>query len=283
VTEFVFRLHEVGPQVTGGIIAWPADRAEAVLDAFRRTTETAPRELTLVALRRNAPPAPWLPAEAHGKPMVAVVVCHSGPPEQAASDLERLRAVATPLADVVQPREYVALQALLDATQPRGMHYYWKSEFVSELSDGLLEAYHAQFAGLTAPANQIVLFQLAGALNEQAEDDGAVGNREAAFACVVQSMAKGDDPSVVTANRDWVRGAWEALKPFSTGGNYVNFQTDDEPDVRTAESYRSNLERLERVKGDYDPSNLFRVCRNIRPAGEASRAGEAPVASSASG
>jgi FAD/FMN-containing dehydrogenase len=281
VTEFVFRLHEVGPQVTGGIIAWSADRAGDVLDAFRRTAETAPRELTLVALRRNAPPAPWLPADAHGKPMVGVVVCHSGPPEQAESDLARLRAVATPLADIVQPRDYVAQQALLDATQPRGMHYYWKSEFMPQLTDGLLDAYHAQFAGMTAPANQIVLFQLDGAINEHAEDDGAVGNRDAAFACVVQSMAKGDDPSVVAANRDWVRGAWQALKPFSTGGNYVNFQTEDEPDDRTAESYRSNLERLERVKAEFDPANLFRVCRNIRPAGDPSRSGDA-VASSAS-
>ena len=265
VTEFVFRLHDVGPEVTGGIIAWPADQAVEVLEAFRDATATSPRELTLVALRRNAPPAPWLPAEAHGNPMVAIVVCHSGPLEQAASDLASIRGVGRPWADIVQPREYVAQQSLLDATQPRGMHYYWKSEFLPGLTDGLLETYHAQFEGLAAPANQIVLFQLDGALNEHAEDDGAVGNRDAAFACVTQSMSKGDDPAVVAANRDWVRAAWQAMKPYSTGGNYVNFQTEDEPEARTAESYRSNFDRLRKLKAEYDPANQFRVSRNIRP------------------
>jgi FAD/FMN-containing dehydrogenase len=265
VTEFTFRLHEVGPQVTGGIIAWPADRAVDVLDAFRAATASAPRHLTLVALRRNAPPAPWLPAEAHGNPMVAIVVCHTGPPEEVESDLAELRAVGRPWADIVQVREYTALQSLLDATQPRGMHYYWKSEFVPALRDELVETYHAQFEGLTAPANQIVLFQVDGALNEHPEDDGAVGNRDAAFACVVQSMSKGDDASVVAANREWVRNAWQSLKPYSTGGNYINFQTEDEPEDRTAECYRSNFERLQRIKAEVDPENLFRVNRNIRP------------------
>ena len=109
-----------------------------------------------------------------------------------------------------------------------------------------------------------MLFHLAGAINEHAEDDGAVGNRDAQHACVIQAMwpegaAAGDD------FRDWVRTAWRALKPFSTGGNYVNFQTEDEGDERTADSYRDNHRRLEKVKTNYDPTNLFRVNRNIRP------------------
>ncbi|MGH2474531.1 MAG: FAD-binding oxidoreductase, partial [Candidatus Limnocylindrales bacterium] len=91
VTEFVFRLHEVGPQVTAGIIAWPATEADGVLDVFRRVTESSPRELTTVVLRRNAPPAPWLPAEAHGTPIIAIVVCHSGDLEQAQSDLAPIK------------------------------------------------------------------------------------------------------------------------------------------------------------------------------------------------
>lgn len=127
-----------------------------------------------------------------------------------------------------------------------------------------IDTYNAQFIDLKAPANQIVLFHLAGALNEHPEDDGAMGNREAAFACVIQSMW-GPDSGAGDANREWVRSAWQALKPYSTGGNYVNFQTDDEADERTVESYRNNYERLGSVKATYDPSNLFRVNRNIRP------------------
>src|SRR6185503_16391409 len=120
VTEFTFRLHEVGPQITGGVIAWPAAEAERVLDAFRRVTESAPRELTLAAIRRNAPPAPWLPESAHGKPVVMIVVCHSGDPAQAAADLEPITSLGEPLANLVQVKEYAAQQTLLDATQPKG-------------------------------------------------------------------------------------------------------------------------------------------------------------------
>ena len=262
VTEFTFRLHEIDPQITGGVIAWRADHAQEVLQVFRATTERASRNLTLAAVRRNAPPAPWLPADAHGQPIVMVVVCHSGTPEEAESELAELRGVGTPLADLIVRKPYVDQQKLLDATQPKGMHYYWKSEFVPGVSDELLETYHAQFIGQKAPANQAVLFHLAGALNEHAEDDGAVGNRGAAFVCVVQSMAAPD--VTPDENRAWVRSAWEALRRFSTGGNYVNFQTDDEPDARTAASYGANYERLLAAKRRYDPTNLFRVNRNIR-------------------
>jgi len=264
VTEFVLRLHAVGPQVTAGIIAWPASEAEAVLQLYRRTVESSPRELTTVVLRRNAPPAPWLPEAAHGTPIIAMSVCHSGSLEEAQEDLAAIKSHGQPLADLIQVKDYVAQQTMLDATQPKGMHYYWKSEFLPGLSDDLFATYNAQFSELKAPANQIVLFQLDGALNEHPEDDGAMGNREAAFACVIQAMAR-PDSGADDANREWVRSAWQALKPYSTGGNYVNFQTEDEADERTVESYRYNYQRLATIKAKYDPSNLFRVNRNIRP------------------
>jgi len=263
VTEFVYRLHEVGPQVTAGLIAWTGDRAREVLDTFHQVTDSAPRELTLVAVRRNAPPSPWVPPELHGTPIVIIVACHSGSPEQAEADLAPLRALGDPVADLIAVKDYAVHQTLLDATMPKGNHYYWKSEFVPALSDDLLETYHAQFADLKAPANQLTLFHLAGALSEHPEDDGAVGNRDAGFACVAQAMWT-PDSSAAEANRAWVRNAWTALKRFSTGGNYVNFQTDDEPEDRTAESYRGNLDRLREVKAKYDPGNLFRINRNIR-------------------
>jgi hypothetical protein len=264
VTQFVYQLHDVGPTVTAGLIAWPASEADSVLDLYRTVTDSAPPELTLAVLMRNAPPAPWMPEHAHGTPIIAMVVCHSGDPEQAKKDLAPITSHATPLANLVQPKEYAAQQSMLDATQPKGMHYYWKSEFLPGLSDDVLSTYKAQFADNTSPANQIVLFHLAGAINEHPEDDGAVGNRDAKHACVIQAMwpegaAAGDD------FRDWVRTAWRALKPFSTGGNYVNFQTEDESDDRTADAYRDNHRRLEKVKTKYDPTNLFRVNRNIHP------------------
>lgn len=263
VTEFVFKLHPLGPEVTAGLIAWSAENAEEVTELFRRVTAKAPRELTVALLMRNAPPAPWLSEDKHGQPMVAFVVCHSGNHEDAETDLAEIRAFGDPWADLIQVKEYVAQQAMLDATQPKGMHYYWKSEFVPGLSDELLADYRSRFDGLEAPANQIVLFHLEGVLADHDEDDGAVGNRDAAYACVIQAMWPEGGPA--DANKEWVRTSWETLRRHSTGGNYINFQTDDETDDRTVDSYRDNYERLARVKTNYDPGNLFRVNRNIKP------------------
>jgi len=264
VTEFVFKTHPVGPQVTAGLIAWSADDAETVTDLFRRMTDQARLEMTMAMLMRNAPPAPWLGEEHHGKPMIAFVVCHTGTPEQAEADLAEMRGHGEPWADLIQVKDYAAQQSMLDATQPKGMHYYWKSEFLPGLSDELLSDYRAQFQGLEAPASQIVLFHLDGALAGFQEDDGAVGNRDAAFACVVQSMWPAGGPA--EANTEWVRTAWQTLRRHSTGGNYVNFQTADEPEERTEESYRGNWARLAAIKAKYDPDNMFRVNRNITPA-----------------
>jgi FAD/FMN-containing dehydrogenase len=265
VTQFVFKLHEVGPSITGGLIAWSGDEAVGVTELFRKVTESAPRELTVAMLMRNAPPAPWLPEENHGKPMVGFVVNHTGTPEAAEADLAEIREYGSPWADIIGVKEYSAQQSMLDATQPKGMNYYWKSEFVPALNDNLLATYREQVEGIQAPANQIVLFHLAGALNEHPEDDGAVGNRDAGYACVVQAMNPVSDTEASMRNREWVRSAWRALKPFSTGGNYINFQTADEEADRAVESYRGNFERLGEIKAIYDPNNVFRVNRNITP------------------
>ena len=265
VSEFVFKLHEIGPEVTAGLIAWSADEAPAVLDLFHKVNSTASRQLTIAALMRNAPQAPWLPEDKHGKPMIALVINHTGTEAKATADLAPIRSWGQPWADLVQKKPYVAQQSMLDATQPKGMGYYWKSEFIPGLSQEFLDTYRAQFIDLKAPANQIFLFHIEGALREYAEDDGAVGNRDAAYAYVCQSMFPADNPAAADSNKQWVRSAWQALRPFSTGGNYINFQTDDEEGERIAEAYRDNFDRLARVKAEYDPLNLFRVNRNILP------------------
>ncbi len=262
-TEFVYRLHRLGPDVTAGIIAWPAEQAETILRLFEQITTSAPRELTMAVLMRYAPPAPWLPQEAHGTPIVAIVACHTGSADAAQRDLEPIKGHGGAWADLIQVRPYVAQQSLLDATQPAGNNYYWKSEYVSTLSDGLLERYRALFNDGAGPANQIILFHIAGALQEHPQDDGAVGNRDAGYACVLQAMWPPGQSE--NGQRDWVQSAWKALATFSTGGNYVNFQTDDETDERTQDAYGANLARLRQVKARHDPTNLFHVNRNIEP------------------
>jgi FAD/FMN-containing dehydrogenase len=145
------------------------------------------------------------------------------------------------------------------------MHYYWKTDYLTELGDDLLTALPELFADCTVPDGELGILHLAGALNERDEDDGAVGNREARYVVGVKGMWRPDDPNA-DAHRAWVRGAWTRLHPFSTKRTYVNFQTADEDDDRVRASYGTNYPRLVEVKRTYDPENVFRSNRNVRPA-----------------
>jgi FAD/FMN-containing dehydrogenase len=263
VTRFTFRLHEVGPIVTGGLIAWSADRIDEVLAAYREVTESAPRELTAAAIVRLAPPAPFIPQEWHGKPIAAMQVCHSGMNVEA--DLAPTRALGNPIMDVITEKPYTAQQSMLDAMEPKALHRYWKTEFLPGLSGDFLDAFGEGALRVTSPLSQSVIFHLGGALNERADDDGAVGNRDAQYISGFAGTWLPGSPA--DPHVRWVRDAWETIRPFSTGGNYVNFQLAEDDAARTADAYGRNYERLRRVKAEYDPENLFRMNRNIPSAG----------------
>jgi FAD/FMN-containing dehydrogenase len=262
VTRFSFRLHEIGPMITGGLIVWSADRADQVLAAYRDLTESAPRELTAATIVRLAPPAPFLPPQWHGKPIVGLQICHSGANPDA--DLAPVRALGDPIVDLVTPKPYAALQSMLNAMEPKGLHRYWKTEFLPDLSSEFLDAFRDDALQVTSPLSQSVIFHLAGALNDRQDDDGAVGNRDAHYiAGFAGTWPPGApaDPHVT-----WARNGWERIRPFSTGGNYINFQLAEDDTARTADAYGTNYQRLQTVKATYDPDNLFRVNRNIPPA-----------------
>jgi FAD/FMN-containing dehydrogenase len=262
VTCFTFRLHPVGPTTTGGLIAWGAERAGDVLAAYRDLTAAAPRELMAAAIIRLAPPAPFVPEAWHGKPIVAMVLCHSG--DTAAADLSALDALGEPIFNRIEEKPYTAQQSMLDAMQPKGLHRYWRTEYLPGLSGAYLDTFRESALQLTSPLSQSVIFHLGGALNEHARDDGAVGNRDAHFVSGFDATWLPDaSPDEHVA---WVRRSWEHIRPFSTGGNYVNFQLAEDDTDRTASAYGDNYERLRRVKAAYDPNNLFRVNRNIPPA-----------------
>ena len=262
VTRFSFRLHQVGPTITGGLIIWSAERAAEVLAAYRDLTESAPRELTASTIVRLAPPAPFLPQAWHGKPVVGIQVCHSG--ANAEADLAAVRALGNPIVDLTGPKPYAAVQSMLNVMEPKWLHRYWKAEFLPGLSSEFLDAFRSSALRVTSPLSQSIIFHVGGALNDHEDDDGAVGNRDAhyigGFAATWPPGAPAD-PHVA-----WARNGWERIRPFSTGGNYVNFQLAEDDTARTAAAYGSNYQRLQRVKATYDPDNLFRVNRNIAPA-----------------
>jgi FAD/FMN-containing dehydrogenase len=262
VTSFEYRLHAVGPEILGGAIAWQGEDAARVLEAYREFSAAAPRELTSVAVLRIAPPAPWLPKEVHGKPIVAVFVCHTGDAEAGQALLAPLRAVGRPVADIVTRRPYVQMQSLLDATQPKGRRYYWKSHYLPGIDRGLIDVAVAHAAAIASPHSALLMFQIQGALNELPAGHSPAGNRDAAYVLnIAGSWEKSEDDAV---NMGWARDCFEATRPFSTGGTYINFLTEEEGRDRVEAAYgRAILDRLATLKHAYDPDNLFRHTKNV--------------------
>jgi FAD/FMN-containing dehydrogenase len=263
-TRFTFRLHPVGPDVYGGLIAWPFERAREVQAAYRAMTAAAPRELAVWLNLLNAPPAPFVPPAWHGRRICAMAVCHSGDPELAGEALAPVRALGDPVFDLLATRPYTEVQSYLDDTEPAGLHHYWKTELLAGLDDGLLAGARELFAGCPVPDGEIGILHLGGALNERAGDDGAVGNRDARYVVGVKAMWAPEEPEA-DRFRQWIRDAWARLRPFGTGATYVNFQGADEGADRVKAAYGANYDRLVQVKRRWDPDNLFRSNRNVAP------------------
>ncbi|HEV8594411.1 MAG TPA: FAD-binding oxidoreductase, partial [Thermoplasmata archaeon] len=170
VTWFTYRLHPVGPKILGGLIAWPAARAEEILRFYGAYTEKAPPELTLVTMVRPAPPAPFIPPEWRGKPIVAIAACHTGSPEDAAKDLAPIKGLGDPIVDLIGETTYAAQQSILNATQPKGLNYYWKTGYLAELTDEFLAAVRREALKTTSPMSQSIIFHLGDGLRHRSED-----------------------------------------------------------------------------------------------------------------
>ena len=262
VTSFEYQLFPVGPEILGGAIAWRGEDAKQVLEAYRKFSASAPRELTTVAVLRNAPPAPWLPKEVHGQPIIALFVCHSGKVEDGEALLAPLRALGRPVADIVTRRPYSQMQSLLDATQPKGRRYYWKSHYLAGIDERMVELAAEHAGRIRSPHSAILLFQIQGALNERPAGYSPVGNRDATYVLNIAGSWDGQADDAV--NMAWARGCFEATRSCSTGGTYVNFLTEEEGRDRIAAAYsRTDLEKLAAIKRRYDPENLFRHTKSI--------------------
>jgi FAD/FMN-containing dehydrogenase len=264
VVDTEYGLFPVGPEIVGGAVAWRAEEAPRVLEMFQKLAADAPPELTLVTLLRKAPPAPWIDASAHGKPVIIVLACHSGRVGDGEKLVAPIKAFGRPVGDVMQRRPYLTQQNLLDATQPKGRRYYWKSEYVPEISSDLLGRLQANGATIESPHSAAIVFQLGGAIGDLPDDHSAVGNRDAG--AVFNLTSSWENAADDAKNVAWARGAWEDMKRFSTGGTYVNFLNADDADDRVRAAYGANMQRLAGIKRDWDPENLFRMNKNIAPA-----------------
>ena len=260
VTSFELRLHEVGPTVFGGLVFYPGDQAEQVLHGFRAAAAGAPDELTTLVNLTTAPPAPFLPAEVHGKPIVAVGGMWAGRPEDGDAATRPFRGLAPVVADLFGPMPYVALQTLLDPMYPRGLWNYFRSAFFADLDDAAA-AIVASYRRVPNALTEVHVHHLGGAMGRVPGDATAFGTRDREYILnvVARTADAGGYPEVVA----WARGATDALGPEAAA--YVNFTGEGGEDRVRASYPKHTYERLATVKEQYDPTNLFRLNQNIAP------------------
>ena len=276
VTSFEFRLHSVGPTVLAGPILWDARDAREVLRVYRDFIRDAPDALGTVVRFGTAPPLPVIPEELRWRPVVMVGTCYAGPIDDAEQTLRPLRASRTPLVDLVGPTQYVSFQSAIDSTVVHGWNYYWKSTYLPELRDELIDvlAEHA-FSG-ASPRSYVAMFHLQGVVSRVADGVTAFGNRQASHAITLDAVWR---PGEDFSDRDtaWTREFFAALGRFREGV-YVNFLGGDEDPDRVREAYGDSVyDRLVDVKTTYDPDNVFHHNQNIRPRDGVLRSGAEPL------
>jgi FAD/FMN-containing dehydrogenase len=264
VTSFEFRLHKVGPAVLAGLIIHPLDAAKDVLRFYRDFIKKTPPEFVCWFVLRLAPPLPFLPAEWHGKGILALAVCYSGDVKDGERVAKPLRDFGKPIADIIGPMPFVAWQTILDPLLAPGMRNYWKSHDFHDVSDGLIDTLIAHARKIPDPQTEIAFAQLGEGVTKVPKDATAYTHRDAAF--VMNVHGRWDNPADDAKCIAWARELFQAATPFATGGAYVNFLTQEEQG-RVKLAYGSNYDRLVKLKMKYDPNNLFRINQNILPLG----------------
>lgn len=263
VTAFTYRLHPVGPTVLGGLVLYPFAKARDLLRFYSEWVRTLPDELTTMLVFLTAPPAPFIPQPLQGTPMVGLVLCYAGPPEQGQAVIQPLRDFAPPAVDLVGPTPYTALQRMLDATAPKGILAYWKTEYLRELDDRAIDALVEQSAKMGAPWAQAHIHHVEGAVSRVSAEDTAFGHRDMPF--ILNIVGLWMDAEESGRHIAWVREFSQAIQMYATGSPYLNF-LGDEGEGRIKAAYgEEKFARLVELKRKYDPNNLFRLNQNIKP------------------
>lgn len=260
VTSFLFRLHPISTVVAGPTL-WPLEQAPEVMRWYRDFIATAPEDLNGFFAFLTVPPGPPFPEELHMKKVCGIVWCYTGPEEKADEVFAPVQEVGTPALHGVGAMPYPALQSAFDGLYTPGLQWYWKADFINDLSDEAIEE-HMKFAEAPTMHSTMHLYPINGAAHRVGKNDTAWSYREATWGMVIAGVDP--DPANKEIVTDWARDYWEAIHPHSAGGAYVNMMMEEGQD-RVKASYRDNYDRLAAAKRRYDPTNLFRVNQNIKP------------------
>jgi FAD/FMN-containing dehydrogenase len=254
VTAFEYRLHPLGPIVLSGPVFHPAARAREVLRFYREFSASEPDELTTYAGLLTGP---------DGAPLVGLVPCYAGPPEQGAKLVERLRKFGPPAVDMVGPMPYVAVQRMFNDAFPPGRYNYWKSSLAPRITDQLIDTIVEHMARVPSPHSSVMLEHYHGAYSRPAPTATAYSHRRPTYDVVI--IANWTDPAANERNIAWARELFAAVQPQVSQAAYVNFLDRDDGADRVRAAYGENYDRLVAVKRKYDPTNFFRMNQNVRP------------------
>jgi FAD/FMN-containing dehydrogenase len=255
VTSFEYQLHPVG-ELLAGLILYPLAHAKDILRAYHDFASHAPDELNTACGLLNLP---------DGTGVAAIGVCYNGNLAVGENVIQPIRALGTPLADHIGPMTYLQVQHLIDDATPEGNQYYEKAHYMIDIPDTAIDVIIEHFQNAPSVMSVPVLQQLGNAANRVASDATAFRHRDARYNMLL--IADWITPEETDANVSWTRELWEALRPFSTGGVYVNNigrEADGDAELIRA-AFGPNYARLAAVKKAYDPSNLFRHNQNIKP------------------
>jgi FAD/FMN-containing dehydrogenase len=257
VTSFEYRLHPVSA-VLAGMVLHPLAKAPEVLRFYRDYARGCSDELTAFAAMMTS---------AEGAPVVAIVVGHIGDPDAGEKLVAPVRKFGAPLADTIAPTSYVALNTMFDAAFPYGgVQRYWKSSFLKELGDDVLDIFVDRAATMRSPMSMVGLFHVHGAATRVAPDATAFGLRDDQWDYDV--ISQWEDRGESMGHIEWTRAFWTAVEPFASGAVYVNhLDAEEGTRIRAAYSSSDSYQRLIALKNRYDPANLFRLNQNIRPTG----------------
>jgi FAD/FMN-containing dehydrogenase len=264
VTSFEYRLHELGPTVLGGLMAWPVAEAPRVLRAWRDYVEGAPDELSSACAILTGPPEEFVPEHLQGQPILGMVGMYVGDPDEGTSVVQPLKDLGPDL-DLIGPMPYTEFQAILDPGNQPGFRNYWRGEYLTGLPDEAIDTFVEHGKEPLSPFNQIVFFRLGGGLSKLDDEATAFSHRDAEY--MFHPIAMWEDAADDERQIGFVRKFSEAMRPFATGAAYLNF-TPEANKVREAYG-EEKWARLVELKDRYDPENLFQHNQNIEPSRKA--------------
>jgi FAD/FMN-containing dehydrogenase len=267
VTSFEFRLHPV-KNVYAGPTFWPLDQSVEVMKAYRDFIVRAPEDINGFFAFLTIPPSPMFPEHLHLEKVCGVMWVCTGSASGAEAATKPMRSVGRPLLDHQAEMPLPVVNSLFDALYPPGLQWYWRADFVKELSDEAIERHSLHGAAVPTMHSTMHLYAIDGAAHRVGKNETAFSYRDANWAEVIVGV----DPDPANGDKitRWCKEYFDALHPYSAGGAYVNFMMEEGPE-RVQSSFRDNYARLAEIKSKYDPANLFRVNQNIRPAALATR------------